>query len=298
MISPAKLRPNDKVAIISTARKVTPAELEIAVQHLQNWGLQVEFGPNLFQEENQFAGSDAQRLADLQWAIDHPELKAVFFARGGYGTTRIIDDADFSGLEKFPKWLVGFSDITALHCHANKLGFETIHAAMPFQFGKEGIGDALQSLKNVLFEDKILYEVAPHSFNKAEVATGKVIGGNLSILSHIIGTKSDIDTTDCILFLEDLDEYLYHIDRLLVHLKRCGKLDNLAGLIIGHMSDMKDNTVPFGKQAYEIIQHHIEKFDYPVCFDFPVGHEVQNMALICGREATLTVGEEKVSLAY
>ena len=298
MISPAKLQPNDKVAIISTARKVTPAELEIAVQHLQNWGLQVAFGPNLFQEENQFAGSDAQRLADLQWAIDHPELKAVFLARGGYGTTRIIDEADFSGLQKHPKWLIGFSDITAIHCHANKLGFETIHAAMPFQFGKEGIVDALQSLKNVLFGDKIEYEVAPHSFNKTGIANGKIIGGNLSILAHLIGTKSDIDTSGCILFLEDLDEYLYHIDRMMVQLIRCGKFDNLAGLIVGHMSDMRDNTVPFGKQAYDIIQHHTEKYFYPVCYDFPVGHEVQNMALICGREATLEIGEGKVLLSY
>ncbi|RYZ87093.1 MAG: LD-carboxypeptidase, partial [Moraxellaceae bacterium] len=208
------------------------------------------------------------------------------------------DEADFSGLEKHPKWLVGFSDITALHCHANKLGFETIHAAMPFQFGKEGMDDALQSLKNVLFEEEIQYEITPHSFNKTGTAKGKVIGGNLSILSHIIGTKSDLDTTGCILFLEDLDEYLYHIDRLMVHLKRCGKLDNLVGLIVGHMSDMKDNTVPFGKEAYEIIQHHTEKFNYPVCFDFPVGHEVQNIALICGREATLAVGEENVTLTY
>ena len=294
----APLKPADKVAIISTARKVTEAELSAAVQVLQSWGLNVVFGPNLFAEENQFAGSDAQRLSDLNWALSHPNLKAVFFARGGYGTTRILDLADFSAFQQNPKWLIGFSDITAVHGLVNNLGIETIHAPMPFQFGKEGIGEALESLRKVLFGEEIVYYAPAHEFNRAGTAKGKLIGGNLSMLVHMVGTKSEVETAGAILFLEDLDEYLYHIDRMLVQLKRAGKLHNLAGLLVGHMSDMKDNTIPFGMTAYEIIRHQTSEFTYPVCFGFPVGHELQNLALVCGREAELVVSEEEVELRY
>ncbi|MBC5775617.1 LD-carboxypeptidase [Pontibacter sp. KCTC 32443] len=292
------LQPGDKIAIISTARKITSQELIPALHTFENWGLQVVLGQSINASYNQFAGDDALRLQDFQQMLDDESIKAIVCARGGYGTTRIIDQVDFTKFKKQPKWVIGFSDVTTIHSHIHNLGIETIHAIMPVLFGRVGTIDSVETLRQVLFGENLSYTSAPHPFNRTGTARGQLVGGNLSMLHTLTGTKSDINTDGKILFLEDLDEYLYHIDRMLVHLDRSGKLSNLAGLIVGDMSDMKDNAIPFGKTAYEIILEHTGKYNYPVCYNFPVGHEPLNLALVCGREATLDVSELGASLGY
>ena len=292
------LRPGDRIAILSTARKIEPAELNAAIHAFESWGLEVVLGKTIGASYNQFAGDDALRLQDLQQMLDDESIKAIVCARGGYGTTRIIDQVDFTHFKKHPKWLVGFSDVTTLHSHIHNLGIETIHAIMPVLFAKEGAAPSVESLRQLLFGEEITYTAAPHEFNRSGSGTGQLVGGNLSMLHNLTGTRSDIQTDGKNLFLEDLDEYLYHIDRMMVHLDRSGKLANLAGLIIGDMSDMHDNAIPFGKTAYEIILEHTGKYNYPVCYGFPVGHEPLNLALVCGREATLEVSEAGARLVY
>jgi len=292
------LQPGDKIAIISTARKVSFAEMEPAIAILNSWGLEVVLGQTIGAEHHQFAGSDDLRRADLQHMLNNPEIKAVLCARGGYGTARLLDDLDFSQFRQNPKWLIGFSDVTALHAHLYTQGFESLHAIMPILFAREGSENAIESLRRILFREPINYTTEPHAFNRLGTGEGDLVGGNLSILHTIIGTRSDFDYSGKILFLEDLDEYLYHVDRMLVHLDRCGKLQNLAGLIIGQMSDMKDNLIPFGQTPYEIIREHTARYQYPVCFGFPVGHEPQNLALICGRKARLEVTNTGSFLNY
>ncbi|QCR23539.1 LD-carboxypeptidase [Pontibacter sp. SGAir0037] len=292
------LRQGDKIAIISTARKIALPELEAAVQTFEQWGLEVVLGKTIGASYNQFAGDDALRLEDLQQMLDNPAIKGIVCARGGYGTSRIIDQVDFSSFVSNPKWIVGFSDVTTLHSHVHNLGIESIHAIMPVLFSREGSEAAKESLRQLLFGEAIAYTAPPHAFNRTGKAKGKIVGGNLSMLHTLAATRSDISTQGKILFIEDLDEYLYHIDRMLVHLDRAGKLAGLAGLIVGHMSDMRDNAIPFGKDAYEIIAEHAGKYHFPVCFNFPVGHEPHNMALVCGREAILHVQEGEVRLQY
>lgn len=289
---PSRLKAGDKVIIISSARKVLPEEVNAAVEVLKSWGLLVEFGDNLFAEFNQFAGSDLQRTNDLQKAIDDESVKAILFARGGYGTVRIVDAINFFTLTKNPKWFIGFSDITVLHAHLEKnFGIATLHSPMAFNFQKTS-EEVLEKIKSLLFEGSQQYKVAAHPMNRKGESEGLLIGGNLSIIYSLLGSVSDSDTDGKILFLEDLDEYLYHIDRMLQSLKRAGKLAKLAGLIIGGMNDMKDNLVPFGKSPEEIILDAVKEFDYPVCFGFPSGHLPINFPLLLGDKIHFSVLEE------
>lgn len=258
----------------------------------------MEVGQTIGASYNYFAGDDALRLQNLQNALDDESIKAIICARGGYGTTRIIDQVDFSKFHKHPKWLVGFSDVTTLHSHIHTFGLESVHAIMPLLFPKPGAEPSIESLRKVLFGEELQYTAAPHAFNRTGTATGQLVGGNLSMLHTLTGTRSDISTDGKLLFLEDLCEYLHHVDRMMVHLDRSGKLANLAGLIIGDMSDMNETPVPFVKSAYEIILEHTGKYNYPVCYSFPVGHEPLNLALVCGREATLEVSEAGTLLRY
>ncbi|MFD2514690.1 LD-carboxypeptidase [Pontibacter locisalis] len=293
-----ELKPGDKIAITATARKITYPEIEMAISIFESWGLEVVLGQSIGASYNYFSGDDALRLQDLQQFLDDDSIKAIICARGGYGTTRIIDQIDFTHFRKYPKWVVGFSDVTALHSHIHNFGIESIHGVMPLLFPKAGAEDAIETLRRGLFGKELRYSAAPHAFNRTGIATGQLVGGNLSMLHTLTGTSSDISTEGKILFLEDLCEYLYHIDRMMVHLDRSGKLAKLAGLIVGDMSDMNDTPVPFGKTAYEIILEHSGKYNYPVCYGFPVGHEPLNLALICGREANLEVKEDSVNLVY
>ncbi|MDB5262903.1 MAG: LD-carboxypeptidase [Adhaeribacter sp.] len=296
MIKP--LQVGDKIAIVALARKVAAADLEPAIKILQDWGLEVVLGQTIQESYHQFAGLDEVRLADFQTQLNNDGIKAIFSARGGYGTTRLLDRIDFTHFRMQPKWLIGFSDITALHSHVHNFGLESIHGTMPALFGRPGSSEAIESLRQLLFGESISYRCPAHELNQNGTGTGRLIGGNLSILITCIGTASDIDTTGKILFLEDLDEYLYHIDRMLVQLDRAGKLINLAGLLVGDMSDMKDNAVPFGKTAYEIIREHAGKYNFPISFGFPTGHEPKNLALVCGRQALLKVEASGTSLQY
>jgi len=292
---PEKLKIGDKIGVISTARKITLDELAPAIKTIESWELKVELGSNLFEADNQFSGTIEQRSTDLQTMIDDDSIKAILCARGGYGTVQIIDNIDFSKLKNKPKWIVGYSDVTVLHSHLNKLGIASLHATMPINF-KTNAKESLASLKNGLFGNENNILCGPHPFNKFGKVEAEIVGGNLSILYSLLGSNSDVDTDGKILFIEDLDEYMYHVDRMMINLKRNGKLKNLKALIIGGMSDMNDNTIPFGKTAEEIILEYIKEFDFPVCFNFPAGHLDDNRTLVFGKECTLEINENGVKL--
>jgi len=297
IIRPSNLKQGDQVGIISTARKISKEELSFAKKTIEKWGLKVVFGKNIFEEYNQFAGKDLQRAFDLQEMIDNPKIKAIICARGGYGTVRILDLVDFSGLKANPKWIAGFSDITALHSTLHNLNISSLHSTMPVNF-KTNTNTSLESLKQALFGKPISYRFSSNKLNRIGNSEGKVVGGNLSIIYSLLGSSSDIKTYGKILFLEDLDEYLYHIDRMMINLKRNGKLNNLAGLIIGGMSDMNDNTIPFGKNAIEIIAETVSEYDYPVAFNFPAGHIKNNNTILLGQTAKLEITINNSSLTF
>jgi muramoyltetrapeptide carboxypeptidase len=292
MITPKALNIGDRIAIVATARKISLEEIEAAIKTFTDWGLEVVLGDNLFKTDHQFAGTDEERTADLQQMLDDNSIKAIISARGGYGTVRIIDKLDFSGFVSNPKWIVGYSDVTVLHSHIyTNFGIQTLHATMPLNF-KDASTDALESLRKALFGEKVEYNFDPGTLSRPGKAKGVLTGGNLSILYSLIGTVSDIDTDGKILFIEDLDEYLYHVDRMMMNLKRAGKLSNLAGLVVGALSKMNDNAISFGKTAEEVVFDAVKEYDYPVAFGFPAGHINDNRALIIGRKAKIVVGKK------
>jgi len=296
MIIPPYLKKGDTILIIAPARARTEEQIAPAVKILTNWGLIVAFGKNIFKTHHQFAGTDQERAEDLQWAINHITAKAVLIASGGYGTLRIIDGVNFSALKKYPKWFIGYSDATIIHARLQKIEIACIHGTMAFQFAKSK--QATLSIKKLLFGENIKYSILKNKLNKIGSTKADVIGGNLSLIYALSGSVDDIVIKNKILFIEDLDEQLYHIDRMMLQLKRSGKLKNLAGLIIGGMSDMKDNTVPFGKTAEEIILDAVKDYNYPVCFNFPAGHIKKNMAIYLGKTANLVVEKNKVNFNY
>ncbi len=296
LLRPPSLKKGDSVYFLSTAKKISQQEVDSAVKTYESWGLNVVIGDTIGKEHNQFAGTDEERLKDFQNAIDNRNIKAIICARGGYGTVRIMDDVIFDEFLKTPKWLVGFSDLTFLQTNiSNNIGIQCLHAQMPIQFEKS-TPQALESIRKELFGEKNEYVVPVHEMNRTGEAEGILIGGNLSILYSITGTKSGINTDRKILFLEDLDEYLYHVDRMMMNLKRSGKLQGLAGLIVGSFTDMHDNQIPFGKTAYEIVAEHVSEFSYPVCFSFPAGHIADNRALVIGKTYNLKVSDKEVTL--
>ena len=297
MIQPNFLQKNDTVAIVSTARKLTLEEIKSAIKLLKNWGLNVLIGKTIGLEENQFSGTSEERTNDFQKMLDNPKIKAIWCARGGYGTVKIIDDLDFTYFKKQPKWIIGYSDITVLHNQLNNIGFESLHATMPLDVAKNTT-EALKSLKKSLFGEILTYQITTSDYNKTGEGFGELVGGNLSMLYSLLGSKSTINTDGKILFIEDLDEYLYHIDRMCMNLKRNGYFKNLKGLIVGGMTNMHDNTIPFGKNATEIILDAVSAYNFPVVFNFPAGHLNDNSALIFGRKATLEVGTEKTTLSF
>ncbi len=291
--SPPFLKSGDTIGICATARKVSRAEMEAAIRILESWGLFVVLGKNLFDECNQYSGTDLQRTEDLQDFLDDPNIKAVISGRGGYGTLRIIDSLDFSEFEKNPKWIIGYSDITVLHSHIHRnFHTATLHATMPINFLKDEY--STETLRMVLFGEPLAYksENKLQEKNRIGIAEGQLVGGNLSLLYALQNSISDIDTNGKILFLEDLDEYLYHIDRMILSLKRAGKFAGIKGLIIGGMNEMKDNAIPFGKNAEQIIAEHVAEYDFPVCYGFPAGHDMKNYALPLGKKVKLDVGEK------
>jgi len=284
MIRPEFLKKKDKVGLISLASFVHFEDLQAFIDIVtKDWELEIVFGKNFKNQYFQFAGTDQERLDDFQEMLDNNEIKAIFSTRGGYGSSRIIDKVDFRKFKKNPKWIIGFSDITTVHCQLNKLDFESIHAIVSKQFKNSEYLDSIESLKNCLFGDKINYQINANPFNKLGQAEGELVGGNLCILSHLIGSKSELNTKGKILFIEDVNEYLYNIDRMIVQLKRAKKFNHLAGMIVGHFTDSIDNlNSPFGKNIIEIILEHTKEFNFPICFGFPIGHEAPNLAIIEG----------------
>ena len=299
MDRPKYLNIGDTVAIVATAKKLNPNEIDGAIQHIESWGFNVVLGPNLYSEFHQFAGTDEQRANDLQWAIDQPEVKAVLFARGGYGTARIIDAIDWSVFQSNPKWLCGFSDLTVLHSHVNKnLGVQTMHSTMPIFFKDGTPNEGSESLRNSLLGESNTIDWLPHVLNRNGNAKGQLVGGNLSVLYSIMGTPSQMNFDGEVLFLEDLTENLYHIDRMMMQFKRAGHLASLAGLVVGQFTEMEDNSVSFGKSAEEILLDAVSEYDYPVAFNAPVGHVAKNLTAIYGATIVIRVSDQQSNLHY
>ena len=264
---------------------------------MESWNIKVKTGVTIGLEDNQFAGKDKERLSDFQNKLNDEEVDAIWCARGGYGTVRIIDHLDFTKFRKNPKWIIGYSDVTVLHNYINNLGFETLHATMPINVPKNTT-EAVNSLKNALFGGSLSYSSSSNELNMVGEGKGELIGGNLSILYSLLGSDTALKTEGKILFIEDLDEYLYHIDRMMQNLKRNGYFDKLKGLIVGSMTEMNDNTIPFGKTANHIVHDICKDFNFPICFDFPAGHVDDNRALIFGREVELIVGDKEFSVKF
>ncbi|HDR89507.1 MAG TPA: LD-carboxypeptidase [Bacteroidetes bacterium] len=300
MISPEYLQPGMKAGVMAPARKVAPEEMYACMETLQHWGLEPVAGSHLYAGHGQFAGTDRERLADLQDMLDNPDIRLILFARGGYGTTRLLRYLDFSSFMRSPKWLAGFSDITALHSHLQtNLHVESIHASMALHFGgKHADPEGVESLRKVLFGEPVEYRWEPHPLNRIGTCRGILCGGNLSVLYSLRGTSYDLLTGHRILFLEDVDEYLYHIDRMMNNLWLGNRLDSLKGLIAGGFDRMHDNETPFGKNAENIVAGYTEGSGYPVSFGFPAGHCRPNLALILGRTVEMEVAQTGCRLRF
>ena len=286
MILPPNLKKGDTIAIVATARKNIDDNLKPAINLAKSWGLEVVIGKTIGLDNNQLAGTDEQRAADFQNMIDNTNIKAIWCVRGGYGTARMIDLVDFSKFKHDPKWIVGFSDVTVLHSHLNTLGFATIHGIMPVNVEKAS-PEVEETLRKALFGETLSYTVPCENENKYGTTVGELVGGNLSILYSLMGSKSQINCKGKILFLEDLDEYLYHVDRMMLSLKRCGCFDGLKGLVVGSFIKMHDNEIPWGKTAYQIIADITKNYDFPIIYNFPAGHIHNNNTLIFGKKVTL-----------
>ncbi|MBK7384122.1 MAG: LD-carboxypeptidase [Flavobacteriales bacterium] len=304
LLLPPALRPGDTIAIIPTARSIVPDELRDGIALAESWGLRVKLGTCVGRKHFQQAGTSRQRAADLQAAIEDPEVKAVWCARGGYGTVHLLQHMDLAAFNRNPKWVIGFSDVTVLHNTLHKLGVASLHAQMPYSLGKKS-QEARESLRRALFGEHLSVTMNHTVAERLpEPRTGEcectLVGGNLSLLYALRGTPYDIDPTGKILFLEDLDELLYHVDRMIMNLRLSGWFKNLAGLIVGGMTDMhdKDGTDPFGKTAEEMIAAAIGDATYPVCYNFPAGHIADNRALVMGRKAKLSVTNTGATLSF
>jgi muramoyltetrapeptide carboxypeptidase len=298
-IQPPFLKENDEVAIISPSYCIDEKILVEAREFLERWGLKVHIGRNASKREGPFAGSDAERLSDLQEMTDNHEIKAVLCSRGGYGLSRIIDKVDFSVLNTYPKWYSGFSDITVLHMWLSKVcGIMSLHGEMPLNFNnEEKSNQSLVTLKKALFGEDLSYEWRGNFFNTRNVS-GEVTGGNLSLIYSLSGTKAEISPDGKILIIEEVREYYYHLDRMLTSLKLSGKLEGLSALIIGGMTKMEDGMVPWGKDVEETILGIVSEFNYPVLFNFPAGHIADNRAFYIGKEAKIVFNEDRATLLY
>lgn len=326
LVIPKALQAGDKVGITCPAGFMEAGRIQDCANTLKQWGLELVEGATCnSQSTNYFSGTDTERCEDLQQMLNDPSIKAIICGRGGYGISRIIDQLDFELFKKHPKWIVGFSDITLLHNHIlQNCGIATIHGPMASAFqsvptnaiqpgensknpatifrllpgtaSQEARNISILALKNTLFQSNYTYIVASNAFNKTGQCQAPIIGGNLSLLVHAIGTNSDTSWDNKILFIEDIGEYYYAVDRMLVQLLRSGKLNHLAGLIIGGFSDMKDTSRPFGQSLHALFQAHLQSFNYPVCYHFPISHDDANLAIKCGLLHELSINESEVSL--
>ncbi|MFB9272176.1 MULTISPECIES: S66 peptidase family protein [Flavobacteriaceae] len=296
------LKKGDTVVIISPAGNLfnKKAEIQQAKKLLNGWGLNVVLGKNIFTQNNQFAGTDNERASDFQKALDNPNIKAIWCARGGYGSVRILDKLDYSTFIKHPKWVIGYSDITAFHNQIHNLGFETIHAMMGISLNEncEFLEENATSLKKSLFGNQLYYTIKSSDYNKLGEATGQIVGGNLTLLHTMLGSKTSIKTDGKILFFEEIGEYAYHIDRMLQSLKRAGYFENCNGIIVGDISNVKKNSTHWGTTIEQLILDVVKDYDFPVLFNFPAGHEDINLALILGRTIELKVNKDNSTVLF
>lgn len=288
----------DKVAILSPASPPKSDQWIKGLAVLEDWGLEIVLSPHHLATHFGLAGTDQQRLDDLQWALNDTSIKAIFPIRGGYGSSRILDQIDFSLFKQNPKWIVGFSDITAILMHINSLGFPSIHGPMPHNFLQAGGSIALENLKRLLFNEHFKLEIPSNPSNKLGKAHGEIIGGNLSLIVHLIGTNSFPSLQGKILLLEEIGENLYHVDRMLVQLKRADYLSQLAGIIVGGFTDCKEASLEIGKNVNELILEHTSAYKYPIVFEFPSGHIPNNQPILFGVKTNLLVNSDKIQLTY
>ena len=286
-----------KIAIAAPARKVAPIEMEFAINWLRDNGFESVFDDRLYSVDNIAAGSDALRAAIIQEYLDRDDIDAIWMARGGYGSIRIIDKLDFTRFIQKPKPIIGFSDVTVFHGKLSRLGIPSIHASMPHILANK-TPESLQSLIDALFGRPLHYNWPSYPLNRPGSASGIIVGGNLSVLYGMIGSNSFPETDGKILFLEEVDEYIYHVERMMYGLKRAGKLDHLKALVIGGLTDIHDNPDPFGKSVQQAIFDVVKEYDYPVCFGFPAGHQSDNRAIVFGKEMSLDTSKSILNSSF
>lgn len=301
LITPPFLQKGDTIAIVAPAGilKNRKAVINLAKKQAEVWGLKVVFGKNMFKTDHHFAGTDEERCQDFQDALDNPNIKAIWAARGGYGSVRILDMLDFSNFKENPKWIIGYSDITAFHNHVHNLGVETVHGIMgtSFQDTPEVITKSVESLRKSLFGEALNYKITASKYNKIGTVSGELVGGNIAILASMLGSESQISTEGKILFIEEIGEYKYSIDRMLQSLKRANYFTKVKGIIVGDMTKVKKNTTPWGSSIEQLILDVVPN-DIPVLFNFPAGHEPDNRALIMGRNVELAVGSKQSTVVF
>lgn len=301
LTTPAYLQKGDTIAIVAPAGILKNRKhiIDKAKSLAESWGLKVVYGKHMFSQNNHFAGTDDERCEDFQLALDNPNIKAIWSARGGYGSVRILDKLDFSTFKKHPKWIIGYSDITAFHNHVHNLGVETIHGMMgtSMQDNPQDIPETIETLRKALFGETLRYEIQSSKMNRKGVVSGELVGGNIAILASMLGSESQVKTDGKILFIEEIGEYKYSIDRMLQSLKRAGYFTKVKAVIVGDMTKIKKNSTPWGSSIKQLILDVLPN-DIPVLFDFPAGHEPDNRALIMGRTITLDIKEKTVSIIF
>ena len=305
LITPSYLKAGDTIAIVAPAGILKPSRKAVVLQAKQlaeSWGLYVVLGKNMFHQNNHFAGTDNERAADFQEALDNKNIKAIWAARGGYGSVRILDNLDFTKFTQNPKWIIGYSDITAFHNHIHNLGIETLHAMMATSLEEKpsAIIETISTFKKVLFGENLSYKIPLSKYNRTQnldTIQGQIIGGNLAILTSMLGSKSQLNTDDKILFIEEIGEYKYAIDRMLQSLKRANYFTNVKAVVVGNMSLIKKNSTKWGSSIEQLILDAIPA-DIPVIFNFPAGHEADNRALIFGRKTKLNISKEHSTLSF
>ena len=295
MIQPPFLQPGDTIYITAPAKAIEESVVLEAKKTLETWGLNVRVAPHCLGRAAYFSGTDAERLADFQHGLDDPSIKAILCARGGYGCVRIVEELDWTAFQQNPKWIIGFSDVTVFHQKINQLGVESIHGIMPLGF-TEGSMEAKETLHKALFGESIILEASPVKENRMGTAKGSLIGGNMTIIYSLIGTELSYTFKNKILFIEDIGEHIYKVDRMLHAFKLAGIFNQISGLILGGFTEMEDTDVPFGKTIEELISEQVVNLGIPVAFNVPIGHIPDNQAVVVGRTVTLTVTQTKSTL--